>query len=199
MRTSARETAVTPEPIRALLFHNHCPRAGRHHHHVRIECSSSSGSDTNPSHGSWPASIHPRYQPEDRQPPGSPAPPRPAAHHDAHPHSGAPPHSQPTLNRPPGKCLTTSPVARGNGEAPHPGPSACDGTPRPGSADGIRLQVWPAGAFMPPPSTGTAGGRPRRRRAPRRQARRPKRASSSVWASAWPGTGGRAAIAPALR
>ena len=32
-----------------------------------------------------------------------------------------------------------------------------------------------------------------------RQAHRPKRASSTVWASAWPGTGGRAAIAPALR
>ena len=32
-----------------------------------------------------------------------------------------------------------------------------------------------------------------------RQARRPKRASSKVWASAWPGTGGGAAITPALR
>ena len=34
---------------------------------------------------------------------------------------------------------------------------------------------------------------------PTAQARRPKRASSRVWASAWPGTGGRSAIAPALR
>ena len=31
------------------------------------------------------------------------------------------------------------------------------------------------------------------------QARRPNRASSTVWASASPGTSGRAAIAPALR